>query len=81
MKQVFMWSGSMSWLAGAAALACLLQVQPVAADDDFGGGRDFGRRIQNLMEALSLPLFGVGKPLGESAPGTYLLQTCARCIG
>jgi secreted PhoX family phosphatase len=42
----------------------------VLADDDFGAARDFGRHTQHVLNALSMPLFGVGNPLDESAPAT-----------
>ncbi|MDZ4346028.1 MAG: DUF839 domain-containing protein [Candidatus Binatia bacterium] len=54
--------------AAALGLSVLL-VAPVVSADDFDG-KDFGRQVENLIEAQSQKLFGVGKPLNESAPPT-----------
>lgn len=65
------------FLLGTMAMVVLtFPVHPTLADDDddFGSRTqhldDFGSRTQHLLERLSRPLFGIERPLDESAPTT-----------
>ncbi|MEW6246850.1 MAG: alkaline phosphatase PhoX [Nitrospirota bacterium] len=55
---------------GMLGLAALLPLQRVQADDGFEGLQDFGQQVQRSLEQRSFLLFGVHKPLKESAPPT-----------
>lgn len=54
--------------AAAAGLAVALMA-PAARSSDFGG-EDFGTLIEQLLHSKSQQLFGIGQPVGASAPAT-----------
>ncbi len=58
---------SLACLATAGtALGLFLSTVPTVLAD-----MDFGLKVQNALKSQSVPLFGVGKPLDESAPGPF----------
>ena len=58
--------------AAAAGLTMLLAapMAGAAGSDDNFDGQDFGRLVEQLLQAQSEKFFGFSKPLGESAPPT-----------
>ncbi|MGD8407919.1 MAG: DUF839 domain-containing protein [Thiohalophilus sp.] len=65
-----------SWMTDVALLSlvitpvvAVLNINLAHADQD-GYGKDFGVKVENLLEARSNQLFGIHKPLQKSAPAT-----------